>query len=341
MKTGLNQAAVIDIHAHIVLAATMGAAGDFGPHLGQEADGTPFFQIGTTYRLRGVRYAGGPFMDVGLRLKRMAERGIDFQVVSPNPLTYFHFIPAKEAIRFCRIHNDAMAAAIAPHPDRLAGWAALPIQDPVAAAEELERAVQTLGLRGAAIGTDASIPLDDPRMDVLYAKAVALDVPIYIHPGSAGIDGPPGDPALRRFELDIVCGFAAQETIAVATLIYGGVLDRHPRLDLCISHGGGATALLMGRMTSAARKRPWSPASLRADGAFEERLARLWFDTHVDHPQIIELLARAVGDRHLVYGTNFAGWDEPDGAESHGISAETQVRLAGNARRLLRAPQAA
>jgi len=337
LETGLHNARVIDVHAHLVLAATMGAAGDFGPWLGQEADGTPYFQIGSTYRLRGVRYAGGPFMDVDLRLRRMQDHGIDFQVVSPNPLTYFHFIPAADAARFCRVHNDAMAAAIAPHPQRLAGWAALPIQDPVQAAEELERAVRELGLRGAAFGTDSMLALDDPRMDVVYAKAVELDVPLYIHPGSAGIDGPPGDPALRRFDLDIVAGYAAQETLAVATLIFGGVLDRHPKLDLCISHGGGNTALLMGRMARAARKRPWSPASLRADGAFEERLARLWFDTHIEHPQILELLTRAVGTDHLVYGTNFAGWDEPDDAGDHGMSATEQARLADNARRLLRA----
>lgn len=337
MASGLASARVVDIHAHIVLAETMGAAGEFGPWLGQEPDGTPVFRIGTTYRLRGVRYAGGPFMDVDRRLARMDERSIDFQVVSPNPLTYFHFIPPEDAARFCRVHNDAMARTIAPYPHRLAGLAAVPLQDPQRAAEELERAVRDLGLRGAAFGTDTVMPLDDPRMDVLWAKAVELDVPIYIHPGSAGIDGPAGDPALRRFDLDIISGFAAQETLAVATLIYGGVLDRHPQLDLCISHGGGATALLMGRMARAARKRPWSPSALRADGAFEERLARLWFDTHVEHPQVLDLLSRAVGRDRLIYGTNFSGWDEPDVGHDSDIPEHVFPVLADNARRWLRA----
>ena len=65
-------------------------------------------------------------------------------------------------------------------------------------------------------------------------------------------DGPVGDPVLRRFDLDLIVGFAAQETIAVANLIYGGVLERHPKLDVCISHGGGATGFLFGRMALAA-----------------------------------------------------------------------------------------
>ena len=338
----IGTAAVVDLHAHVVLQETMGAAGEFGPFLGQHPDGMPFFQVGANYRLDGVRYVGSPFMDVQLRLRRMSERGIDFQVLSPNPLTYFHFIPDADAIRYCRVHNDAVAAIVRSHPERLAAFAAVPLQAPQAAAEELRRAVTELGLVGAAFGTETRLALDAPALDVLYDEAVRLNVPLSIHPGPAGIDGPPGDPALKRFDLDIIAGFAAQETLAVATLIYGGVLDRHPKLDILFSHGGGATALLMGRMAKGARKRPWSPAALRPDGAFEERLQRLWFDTHVDHPQVLDLLAAAVGRKHLVYGTNFAGWDEPDAPPSDapgGAAAHIAPDLADNARRLLRVPR--
>ena len=334
-NAALAHARVIDLHAHIVIAETIGAAGEHGPFLGQNPDGSPFFQVGRSYRLNGVKYVGSPFMDPDLRLQKMAERGIDFQVVSPNPLTYLHFIPPEDAIRFCRIHNDALASIVAARSGHLAGLAALPLQAPAAAAAELRRAVTELGLVGAGFGTDAPLPLDDAAFDALYAEAVRLDVPLFIHPGPAGIDGPPGDPALRRFELDIIAGFAAQETLAVATLVYGGVLDRHPGLDICFSHGGGATALLMGRMAKGARKRPWSPPALRAEGAFEERLRRLWFDTHIDHPLVLKLLAAAVGSDHLVYGTNFAGWDAPDATPTGG-HAPVAPELAGNARRLMR-----
>ena len=340
-STGLATASVIDVHAHIVIQETMGAAGEFGPFIGQNPDGTPYFQVGANYRLDGVRYVGSPFMDVDVRLRRMAERGIDFQVLSPNPLTYFHFIRDQDAIRFCQVHNDCAAATVRQHPYHLAAFAALPLQAPQAAVDELRRAVTELGLVGAAFGTDARLALDAPALDALYAEAVRLDVPLFIHPGPAGIDGPKGDPALKRFDLDIIAGFAAQETLAVATLVYGGVLDRHPGLDICLSHGGGATALLMGRMAKGARKRPWSPAALRPDGAFEERVQRLWFDTHVDHPLVLPLLSAAVGRAHLVYGTNFAGWDEPDAPErgSGGTAASLVAPpdLADNARRLLRA----
>jgi len=330
--SGIATARVIDVHAHIVLEQTLGQAGAFGPTMGVNPDGSPFYAIGERYRLNGVRYAGSPFMDPGVRIRRMDERGIDVQVVSPNPLTYLHFIPAADALHFCRIHNDAVAAIVKAAPDRLAGFAALPMQDPAAAPDELERAVTGLGLLGGYFGTDMPLPLDHAAFDPLYARAARLDVPLLIHPGPAGIDGPPGDPALRRFELDIVVGFAAQETLAIATLIFGEVLHRHPRLDICVSHGGGGVALLRGRLAKAARKRAWVPDHLRPDGAFEAALRRLWLDVHLDHPQAQALLAEVVGEDHLVYGTNFAGWDEPERAGPLPPPA-----LADNARRLLRA----
>jgi aminocarboxymuconate-semialdehyde decarboxylase len=331
MNPTMKSATVIDVHAHVVLKETMGAAGDLGPEMGGQDGDKPWFRVGG-YRLDGVRYKGSPFMDTELRLERMDEAGIDFQVLSPNPLTFLHFIEPRSAAEFCRVHNDALARLVALHPGRLAGFAALPVQDPELATAELERAVRELGLLGGYIGTDMPHRLDDAVMDPLYEAHLRLDVPLFLHPSPAGIDGPAGDPNLRDFDLDVVVGFAAQETLAVAHLIYGGVLDRHPALDICLSHGGGSTGYLFGRMAMAARKRPWSPAHLRQDGAFEERLSRLWFDNHLNNDNSLALFTELVGDDRLVFGTNFAGWDAPEDLASH----RPPPKLADNARRLLR-----
>ena len=140
-----SAAPVIDVHAHVVLRDSLGAAGSYGPEVGASETGEPWFRIGSYY-LRGVRYEGSPFMDVNARLERMDRDGIDFQLLSPNPLTYFHHIPREEAVAFCRQHNDALAAVVAEHPSRLGGLAALPMQCPTSAAAELTRAVDELGL---------------------------------------------------------------------------------------------------------------------------------------------------------------------------------------------------
>lgn len=327
----LSTARVIDVHAHAVLPEVMGAAGAYGPELLEEADGTPVFRIGD-YRLRNVRYRGSPFMDPDVRLAAMDRTGVDFQVLGPNPLTYFHHIPIAEAVAFCRTHNDAMAALVCRYPARLGGLASLPMQDIDAAVEELTRSVRELGLLGAQIGTDLTVTLDDPAMDRLYARLVELDVPLFIHPGPAGIDGPAAPIQLMQHELDILTGFAAQETAAVATLVFGGVLHRHPEVDICISHGGGAMALLYGRLEHAAHKRAWVPDHLKPAGAFNAALRRLWYDVHMHDERSTQLLIERIGTDRLVYGTNFAGWDQPDHAED----ALAGVDLTGNARRLLR-----
>jgi aminocarboxymuconate-semialdehyde decarboxylase len=259
---------------------------------------------------------------------------IGVQVLSPNPLTYFHHVAAKDAIAFCRRHNDALAELLRAWPGRLLGFAALPMQDVSAALDELDRA-RALGLLAGYVGTEFGTLLDAPALDSFYEGCVARDVPLFLHPAPAGIDGPPGDSRLGRFDLDLVLGFAAEETLTVATLIYGGVLDRHPRLDVCISHGGGAAPYLVGRMSAAARKRAWAPAAIQPDGAFEERLARLWYDVHVHDTRALELLRAVVGDARLVYGTNLAGWDQAE-PQPLGALGDTLTR---NAARLLRRPE--
>ena len=322
---------VIDIHAHAVLEETFEQAGEFGPSLYNEDDGTPVFRIGE-YQLRNVPYRGSAFMDPDVRIAAMDRSGIGYQLLSPNPLTYFHYIPAPDAIRFCRQHNDALAKLVANYPDRFGGAAALPMQDIPAAIDELDRAVKELGLRAAYIGTDLPGGLDSAGMDDFYAKVVELNVPLFLHPAPAGIDGPAGNPALKKYELDILAGFTMQETIAVATLIFGGVLHRHQDIDICISHGGGALALIWGRLAHAAHKRRWVPEQLRADGAFEAEAQRLWFDIHMHDDRALELLVERVGTSRLVYGTNFAGWDAPERFET----PQVDIPLADNARRLLR-----
>ena len=322
----------IDLHAHVRLAATDGAAGPHGPEQGTDENGQTWYRVGN-YKILGVKHKNSPFTDPDLRIQRMDSAYIDFQVVSPSPLTYFHYIDAKSAIAFCRKFNDALAALVRRYPGRLAGFASLPMQAPDAAAEELERAVCELGLWGAATGTEfAGEPLHSPAFDKLYDTFVRLDVPLCLHPAPAGIDGPPGDPALKRFDLDVIVGFAAQETIAVATLIFGGVMERHPKLDIWISHGGGSAVFSAARLAQAGRKRPWATASMKKDGAFETMLRRFWFDAHLNDDLALQLLVDKVGIDRVVFGTNFAGWDQPEDGQ-HGV---VRPEFADNARRFLR-----
>lgn len=320
---------IVDVHAHAVLGELFGVAGAAGPELGEDAEGRPWFRVGD-YVLHGVDYRGTAFMEPDIRVRKMDEAGIDIQVMSPNPLTYFYTLDPDAGVDYARRHNDLLAAKAAAHPGRLRAFATLPMQDIPAAIDELERATGQLGLLGPYIGTEFGTPLDDEALDPFYAKVVELDVPLFIHPASTGLGHRPADMRLRRMDLDLLIGMPTEETLAAATLVFGGVLHRHPELDVCISHGGGAAAFLFGRLRHAAHVRRWSPEWLRPDGAFESYFRRLWFDCVVHERGSLDLLLANASLDHIVLGTNFAGWDQepiPDLGALGPLFAENGGRL--------------
>ncbi len=307
-------APLVDYHAHVVLPGLEGRAGEAGPESGIDARGCPWFRVGA-HRLDGVRYEGTAFTDIGRRLVAMDALGIQAQVVSPNPLTFFHHIDGATAASLCRWHNDTLAELVAEAPARLAGFAQVPIQDPPRAAAELRRSVDALGLVGPYIGTECGRDLDDPALDVFWATCTELDVPVFMHPGVHGADGPPLDSRLARFDLELTLGFLYEETVAAAQLVFGGVLHRHPTLEVCLSHGGGAVAWLHERWQRAVEVRPWVPDWLREPGVFDEQLRRLWFDGHTGGPASLGFLHSAVAEDRVTYGSNLAGWDAPQSTE--------------------------
>ncbi len=316
-------AGAIDVHAHVALPDAIGRAGSLGPTQGTSDTGAPWFQVGH-YRLDGVRYEETAFSEVDLRLVAMDRLGIGRQLLSPNPILLLAHSDLAVARAYASWHNDALASVAAAAPQRLQALAQVAVQDPTTAAAELRRAVRDLGHVGLALGTEAPLDLDDPAMAPLWAEAESLGVPVFLHPAPHGIDAPTPDRRLGRFGLDLSLGFLLEETLAVAQLVLGGVLDRHPGLEVCISHGGGATAWLMPRLHRAAS----SSTDLDAG------LARLWWDTHVGGGPSLDLLVATMGTDRLLLGTNLAGWDSP-GHLTDEIPESLIPTLTANAERLL------
>ncbi|RPF89872.1 MAG: amidohydrolase [Rhizobiales bacterium TMED168] len=319
---------IIDTHAHVVLSKAFGQAGKYGPETGIDKNGLPFFRIGE-YEMKPMQYENTIFMENNLRIEAMDKLGIDLQLLSPNPLTMFHKIEGNIASEFCKIHNDAMVDSISEYPDRLLGSATVPLQDIDLSCKELERSVKELGLSSVSAGTDLPFGLDDPRLDEFYQTIINLDIPLFLHPASSGGAKGPDDWRMGRFDMSIMLGYAYEETLAVATLIIGGVLDRHPKLDICISHGGGAMPYLIERFSEMSEFRDWAPEGVKKNGFINE-LKRLWFDAHVHGEKSQQMLFDLIGKDRLVYGTNFGGWDTPKKLEKFA------PELTKNAEKLLR-----
>ena len=187
------------------------------------------------------------------RLQSMEEHGITLQVLSnagPGP----DLVPGSEGTDLARALNDHLAVAVASHPGRFAGFAALPMATPEACAGELTRSVKDLGFLGALInGTTGGLFLDHPGYDGLLAAAEDLDVPIYIHPHL------PPEPVRQAYYSDLPDGAGRvletagwgwhQETaIHVLRLVLSGSLDRHPRLKVIIGHMGEMLPVMMARI---------------------------------------------------------------------------------------------
>lgn len=186
------------------------------------------------------------------RLALMDEAGITQQVLSntgPGP----DLVPGPDGVAMAAAMNDHLAEAVARAPDRLAGFAVLPMCSPEACAAELTRAVTQLGFKGALInGTTEGRFLDHPAYDGLLAQAVALDVPIYIHPHMApepvreayfgGLE-----PAASRTLEAAGWGWHSETAIHVLRMVLSGALDRHPRLKLIIGHMGEMLPMMLAR----------------------------------------------------------------------------------------------
>ncbi len=178
---------------------------------------------------------------------------------------FLYWLAPAETAAACRLLNDAAAGMAEQAGGRVAVMAAVPLNDPAAAAEELRRRAHELGVVGVEIGASVeATQLDDPELDVFFATAAELRLPVMVHPYVSMIAPP--DAATRGFHLGNVIGNPVETFIAGCRLLVGGVFDRHPALRVLLVHGGGACRTRSGgssTRTRCARRRGWSRTSRR------------------------------------------------------------------------------
>lgn len=236
-------------------------------------------------------------IDLDWNIAEMQRQGVGRRALAVPPFLLQYALPAGEGERWARAINDGIAAAIAPYPEQLAGFATVPLQDVPAAVAELERAVAELGFRGVEIATNiAGVELDDPALEPFWDAAQRLGTPILVHPHDvAGVDRM-GDYYLRN-----LVGNPVETAIAGTRLLFGGVLERFPGLAIILSHGGGVLPHLIGRLRHGYGVRP--EAQLRASKPIEH-LRRLYYDTIVFDAGVLRHLVETVGASQVVLGTD-------------------------------------
>jgi aminocarboxymuconate-semialdehyde decarboxylase len=238
-------------------------------------------------------------LDVATRREMMQRMGVDFQVVAPAPAQQHYWAGEDLQCALSRVQNEDIAALVAQDPAHFAAMGTLPMRFPARAVEEAVHGVETLGLRGFQIDTRVeTMELSAPGFDPLYARLVKLRVPLFVHP----LGFSHGQRLAPYFMVNSI-GQPIEETLAISHFIMGGVLDRHPDLDIVIAHGGGFYPFYSARMDHAWKVRP-EVRKLTAD-APSTYLKRLWFDTCVFSSELIDALVATVGIDRVMMGSDY------------------------------------
>jgi aminocarboxymuconate-semialdehyde decarboxylase len=289
----------IDIHTHVLTEETMGLLQKEAPKIAPRL--TPIDADVAVLDVAGVPYRPFPRggFDIERRFADMAAAEVEVHLLSATPQTYYYDQEPALAAACAALQNDQIAKLVKAHPERFIGVATLPIQAPQRAADELARAVRSLGLRGAMIGSNAlGKNLDDPSFEPLWAVAAELGAFMLIHPVNvAGVD------RLRSYYLNNLIGNPLDTTIAAACLVFGGVLERYPTLKVLLVHGGGFVPYQAGRWAHGWHVRPEPKVNVKHSP--EPWIDRFYYDTILHARPQLEFLVSSVGPARVLLGSDY------------------------------------
>ena len=297
----------VDIHAHFFPQAYLDVLAEDGPRFNVEYRAAEEgFYIKTDARFQGpLPYR---IVDLEKRIADMDAQGTAVQAMSlTGPMVYWG--DAEVSHKLSRAWNDATSAAHVKYPTRLFGLMMLPMLHPDRAVDELNRASKLPGMRGVYMGTNIDHrDLDDPLFEPILARIEALDLPIFLHPLQVV-----GGQRTAPFSLANILSFPFDTAIAACHLIFGGVLDRHPKLRVTLPHGGGVLLMLIGRIDHGASVRP-DIQKLRLPRPPSQYLQRFMYDTVVHSKSIMEFVISEVGAERIMIGSDYCldmGYEQP------------------------------
>ena len=324
----------VDIHSHYFPEAYLNIFNEDGKRFNAEYRMT---EQGFFYKTPNSPNTAGPmatkFMDLKQRIAEMDQQGVAVQAISLTaPMVYWG--EAELDHKLASAWNDAASEAHQAYPTRLVGFCTLPMLYPDRAIEELNRASKLPGIRGVYVGTNINNKdLSEPLFEPIWTRIEELDLPIFLHPLQTV-----GGDRLRKFYLSNFIGNPIDTTIAASHLIFGGVLDRHPKLRFGLAHGGGALLILIGRMDHGWKVRPEVKQLPKAPS---EYLDRFYYDTITHSKQIMEFVISTVGAERVMLGSDYCfdmGYERPvQFLEQINLSSvQRKMILGGTAAKLLK-----
>ena len=315
----------IDIHAHILPHDWPDLAAKYGDDR--------FAVIHHTDRGHRI-YKDGKFFreifpktwDAEERIADYARFGVQVQVISTVPVMFSYWAKPHHALELHQSLNDHSAAICRKHPLHYAGIGTVPLQSPRLAVQELERCMDQLDLQGVQIGSHVNDwNLDAPELFEFFQAASELGAAILIHPWDMM-----GKDSMPKYWMPWLVGMPAEQARAACCLIFGGVLERLPKLKVCFAHGGGSFPYTIGRIEHGFRMRPDLVATDNPRNP-REYLDRVYFDSWVADQRALRYLIDTVGIDRVMMGTDYPfplGEQEPGSfIDGLGLAETEQARL--------------
>jgi aminocarboxymuconate-semialdehyde decarboxylase len=288
---------VIDVHTHMLDNAWVELL---------EKHGGKYTMKEVFGGLRAIHLDGAPFMtpvpemfDWELRIRNMDRVGIDVAVVSLScPNVYWG--GEEVSLKAARIMNDVMAKAAKTWPERIRFFCSLPWQYPETALKELERARKAGACGVMVLANVSGQHLTDPHFAPIWRAIDDAALPVLIHPSA-----PPGvkEMDMSQFQLTASIGFTTDTTLAVARMIYDGFFDRHQKLKIIASHGGGTLPFLIGRLDQCFEFIPACRTKIVEKPSLVAR--RIYCDSVVFTDDALAMAVNVFGSENVLYGSDY------------------------------------
>jgi aminocarboxymuconate-semialdehyde decarboxylase len=238
--------------------------------------------------------------DGEVRIQECDAHGVHMQVLSTIPVMFSYGVKAEHALEVSKFLNNHIAEVVSRHPKRFIGLGTVPLQDPQLAIQEMERCVKELGLTGVEIGSHVNDwNLNAPELFPFFEAAEKMGAAIFVHPWDMM-----GKEKMPDYWLPWLVGMPAETSLAICSMIFGGVFERLSKLRVAFAHGGGSFPATIGRIEHGFNVRPDLVAKHNNVNP-KKYLGKFWLDSLVHDSEMLKYLVSLIGSNRVCMGSDY------------------------------------